>query len=272
MQQLYLSDLGNMNPNVASDVTTQSLDVQIEANKGDSTQTLSPKKGKIADMGEPCVPHTPSDDGDDEDAQKIKLAEDALNLLSESISGAKDVPDASASLAHDQPQDAADDVVDNLNVEQDKVATADVTGNPNIQPDDGVTDTPIQQKEAVTGDTNTDNVMSENLDYVTADEDESANKDASTEDDVTIMKIVDDSRKKAGKAGVGSRLRVRKEKVTEIVAEEPKSTKKKKNVAAEATTSPKKKKVATEASTSTKKKKMYGPVRRSSRVEIPTKQ
>ncbi|KAK2372379.1 hypothetical protein QL285_073517 [Trifolium repens] len=52
----------------------------------------------------------------------------------------------------------------------------------------------------------------------------------------------------------------------------PKSTKKKKNVAAEATKSPKKKKVAAEATTSTTKKKMYGPVRRSSRVEIPAKQ
>ncbi|KAK2376719.1 hypothetical protein QL285_077478 [Trifolium repens] len=63
-----------------------------------------------------------------------------------------------------------------------------------------------------------------------------------------------------------------KDKEPEIVAEAPKSTKKKKNVAAEATKSPKKKKVAAEATTSTKKKKMYGPLRRSSRVEIPAKQ
>jgi hypothetical protein len=83
--------------------------------------------------------------------------------------------------------------------------------------------------------------MSENLDYVTADEDEGANEDDGTEDDVTVMKIVGDSRKKGGKTGVGSRLRVRKERLTEAVAEEPKSTKKKKKVADEATKSPKKK-------------------------------
>jgi hypothetical protein len=50
MQQLYLSDLGNTRTNVASDVTTPCPDVQIEANKGDSTQTLSPKKGETAEM------------------------------------------------------------------------------------------------------------------------------------------------------------------------------------------------------------------------------
>ncbi|WJX25550.1 hypothetical protein P8452_14578 [Trifolium repens] len=116
MQQLYLSDLGNANPNVAPDVTTPSPDVQIEANQGESTQTLSPKRGEIAAMSEHCVPDTPSDEGDDDDAQKIKIAQDALNSLVESISGAMVVLDASASLAQDQPQDVADDVVENLTV------------------------------------------------------------------------------------------------------------------------------------------------------------
>ncbi|WJX88306.1 hypothetical protein P8452_70411 [Trifolium repens] len=244
MQQLYLSDLGDVNPNAAPDVTASNPDTQTETDKGEETQTLNPKEGETADMGEHCVPDTPNDEGDDEDAQKIKLAEDALNSLIESISSAKVVPDASASLAQDQPQDVADDVV---------------------------ADSPMQQEEGVTGAVNTDNAMSENLDYVTADEDEGTNKDDSTEDDVTIMKIVSDSKKKVGKTGVGSRLRVRQEKVTEVVSEEPKSTKKK-NVATVETKSPKKKKVAAEATTSTKKKKMYGPVRRSSRVEIPAKQ
>ncbi|KAK2363010.1 hypothetical protein QL285_088027 [Trifolium repens] len=174
-------------------------------------------------MGERCVPDTPSDEGDDEDAQKIKIAEDALKSLVDSISGVKVVSDASTSLAQDQPQA---DVLGDSNVQQDEVAAADVTGNPSIQLDEIVADSPVQQKEAVTGDMNTDNAMSENLDYVTADEDEGANEDDNTEDDVTIMKIVGDSRKKGGKTGVGSRLRVRKERLTEVVAEEPKSTKK----------------------------------------------
>ncbi|KAK2367196.1 hypothetical protein QL285_080507 [Trifolium repens] len=260
MQQLYLDDTGNATTNVASDVATPCADEQIETRKEDSTQTLISQKGKTAEITEQHVPSTPSDEGDDEDAQNIKIAEDALKSLVDSVSGVKVVPDVPTSLAQDQPQD---DVIDNID--------ADVTGNPNTQPGETVVDSPVQQEEAVTGDMNTDNAMSENLNYVTADEDEGANENDSTEDDVTIMKIVGDSRKKGGKTGVGSRLRVRKERLTEVVAEEPKPTKKKKNVVAEATKSPKKKKVAAEATTSTKKK-MYGPVRRSSRVEIPAKQ
>ncbi|KAK2394929.1 hypothetical protein QL285_056706 [Trifolium repens] len=260
MQQLYLDDTGNATTKVASDVATPCADEQIETRKEDSTQTLISQKGKTAEITKQHVPSTPSDEGDDEDAQNIKIAEDALKSLVDSVSGVKVVPDVPTSLAQDQPQD---DVID--------IIVADVTGNPNTQPGETVVDSPVQQEEAVTGDMNTDNAMSENLNYVTADEDEGANEDDSTEDDVTIMKIVGDSRKKGGKTGVGSRLRVRKERLTEVVAEEPKSTKKKKNVVAEATKSPKKKKVAAEATTSTKTK-MYSPVRRSSRVEIPAKQ
>ncbi|KAK2435921.1 hypothetical protein QL285_020946 [Trifolium repens] len=245
MQKLYLSDLGNASTNVASDVATLCPDNQIEANKEDCTQTLGSKKGETAEVAEQDVSNTSTDDNVDEETQNIKIAEDALKSLVGSVSSDRVVPDAPASLAQDKSQDEmANDVV---------------------------ADSPVQQDEGVTGAVNTDNAMSENLDYVNADEDEGANEDDSTEDDVTIMKIVDDSKKKSGKRGVGSRLRVRKEKVTEVVAEEPKSTKKKKNVVAETTKSPKKKKVAAEATTSTKKK-MYGPVRRASRVEIPAKQ
>ncbi|WJX73000.1 hypothetical protein P8452_56827 [Trifolium repens] len=98
----------------------------------------------------------------------------------------KTVPDASASLAQDKPQDEmANDVV---------------------------ADSPMQLERDVPVNVNTDNAMSvdDNVDYVTADEaaeEEGANEDDSTEEDVTIMKIVGDSRKKAGKTGVGSRLR-----------------------------------------------------------------
>ncbi|WJX91343.1 hypothetical protein P8452_73133 [Trifolium repens] len=244
MQQLYLSDLGDVNPNAAPDVTTLSHDVQIEANKGESAETLSPKKGENTAMSEQCVPDTPVDEGVDEETQNIKIAEDALKSLVDSVSGDKVVPDAPASLAQDQPLD------DDLGVQQDKDL-----------PDHVIADSTEQQERNRPVDENADNAMSveDNVDYVTADEEEGAKADDSTEDDVTIMKIVGDSRRKKGKSGVGNRLRVRKEKVTEVVAEEPKSTKKKKNV-------------VTDATTSTKKKKMYGPVRRSSRVEIPAKQ
>ncbi|KAK2442881.1 hypothetical protein QL285_014030 [Trifolium repens] len=272
MQELYLSDLGNTNPNVASDVATPGSNTPVEENKEESTQTLSPKKGESTAMGEHCVPNTPSNEEDDDDAQKIQIAQDALNSLWVSSSGAKVAPDASASLAQDQPQETANDVVDNPNLQQKEEIAANVTNDAVNHPDDVVADTLSKQKETVTGDMNPDNVMSENLEHVTVDDVEDDNEDDSTEDDVTIMKIVGDSRKKAGKTGVGRRLRERKETMTEVVAEEPKSTKKKKNVVAEATTSSKKKKVAAEATTSTKKKQMYGPVRRSSRVEIPTKQ
>ncbi|WJX66241.1 hypothetical protein P8452_50816 [Trifolium repens] len=255
MQELYLSNLGDTNPNVASDVATPDSSTPVEGNKAESTQTLCPKKGESTAMGEHCVPNTPSNEEDDDDAQKIQIAQDALNSLGESSFGAKVVPDAPASLAQDQPLD------DDLGVQQDKDL-----------PDHVIADSTEQQERNRPVDENTDNAMSveDNVDYVTADEEEGAKGDDNTEDDVTIMKIVSDSRRKGGRTGFGSRLRERKT-MTEGVVEEPKSSKKKK-VAAEATKSPKKKKVASEAATSTKKKKMYGPVRRSSRVEIPAKQ
>ncbi|WJX96807.1 hypothetical protein P8452_77963 [Trifolium repens] len=272
MQELYLTNLGNTNPNAASDVAAPVSSTLIEENTKKSTQTLSPKKGESTVGDEHVVPNTPSDEGDDDDAQKIQIAQDALNSLVESISGAKVVSDASASLAQDQPQETADDVVVGPNVQQDVDANVNVAGDHAAQPDDTVAETPTQQKTTVTGEIQTDNVMSENVVDMNVAEEEGANNDDSTEDDLTIMKIVSESRRKAGRTGVGSRLRARKDKEPEIVAEAPKSTKKKKNVAAEATKSPKKKKVAAEATTSTKKKKMYGPLRRSSRVEIPAKQ
>ncbi|WJX64961.1 hypothetical protein P8452_49678 [Trifolium repens] len=246
MQELYLSDLGNAGTNVPSDVATPSPDIQTGTNKEDCTQTLDSKKGETAEVAEQDVSNTSTDDNADEETQNIKIAEDALKSLVGSGANDGAVPDAPASLAQDKSQDEmADDVV---------------------------ADSPMQQEEGVAGAVNTDNVMSveDNIDYETADKEEGAKGDDSTEDDVTIMKIVSDSRRKGGRTGVGSRLRERKT-ITEGVIEEPKSSKKKK-VAAGATKSPKKKKVASEAATSTKKKKMYGPVRRSSRVEIPAKQ
>ncbi|KAK2401666.1 hypothetical protein QL285_051246 [Trifolium repens] len=268
MQELYLTDLGNTKPNVASDVATPVSDPPIEEKNEESTQTLSPKKGESTVVDENVVPNTTSEEEDAADVQNIQIARDALNSLGESSSGAKAVPDASASLAHDQPQDTNTDVVDDLNVQQ-KDKTDHVLDDGGNDPDNVVADDNPHQIETATGEIHSDNVMSENLVHVNAEDDIAGD---STEDDVTIMKIVGDSRKKAGKSGVGRRLRERKETVTEVMAEEPKSTKKKKNVAVEATTPSKKKKVATEATTSTKKKKMYGPLRRSSRVEIPSMQ
>ncbi|KAK2449483.1 hypothetical protein QL285_008676 [Trifolium repens] len=241
LQQLYLSDLGDVNPNAAPDVTASNPDAQTETDKGEETQTLNSKKGETAEMEEETIPNPAVGEGVDEDTENIKIAEDAFKSLVDSISSDRAVPDASASLAHDKSQDE--------------------TAN------DAVVDSFVQQDETVTG---AENNLEE--EYVTADEEEGAKADDGTEDDVTIMKIVGDSRRKKGKSGVGNRLRVRKEKVTEVVTEEPKSTKQKKNVATKATKTPKKRKVAAEATTSTKKKKMYGPVRRSSRVEIPAKQ
>ncbi|KAK2417317.1 hypothetical protein QL285_039630 [Trifolium repens] len=265
MQELYLTDLGNTKPNVASDVATPVSDPPIEQENEEIDQTLNSKKGESAAMGDHDVPNTTSEEEDNADAQNIQLAQDALNSLGESSSGAKAVPDASASLAQDQPQDTNTDVVDDSIVQK----TADVTNDGGNHPDNAVADNNPHPVETATEEIHSDNVMSEHLVHVTAEDDIAGD---STEDDVTIMKIVGDSRKKAGKSGVGRRLRERKDTVTEVMTEEPKSTKKKKNVVVETPTPSKKKKVATEATTSTKKKKMYGPLRRSSRVEIPSMQ
>ncbi|WJX38888.1 hypothetical protein P8452_26504 [Trifolium repens] len=261
MQKLYLEDQGNASTNVAPDVTTPCPDAQIETNKQVNPPTLSEEKGDSPLLTEKGVPNTPIDQGVDEETQNIKIVEDVLNSLVDSVSSDKDVPDAPASLAQDKPQDEmAEDVVADSPVEQEKDVAADSS---------------VQQEKDVAPNLNTDNAMSveDNVDYVTADEDvevEDDHEDEDTEDDVTIMKIVGDSNRKGGKTGVSSRLRARKGKMTEVVAGQSKSTKKK-GVAAEATKSPKKKKVAAEA-TKSAKKKMYGPSRRSSRVEMPAKQ
>jgi hypothetical protein len=125
-------------------------------------------------------------------------------------------------LAQDEPQET---IVDNPNVQQDEDGAANVTGDPVTQPDDIGADPHTQQDGTVTGEMDTDNVLSDNLEHMTNAEEEGANNDDSTEDDLTIMKIVGESRRKAGKTGVGSRLRARKGKETELVAEEPKSRK-----------------------------------------------
>ncbi|KAK2452072.1 hypothetical protein QL285_011071 [Trifolium repens] len=122
-------------------------------------------------MEEETIPNPAVGKGVDEDTENIKIAEDALKSLVDSISSDRAVPDASASLAQDQPQDTADDVVENLNVQQDTIVTNDVSGNPNTLPDDIVSDTPVTA----------DNVMSENLENIADAEEEGANDNDSTE-------------------------------------------------------------------------------------------
>ncbi|KAK2410672.1 hypothetical protein QL285_046024 [Trifolium repens] len=139
---MYLDDLGNASTNVVSDVATPCSDVQIEINKEVSSQTLSAKKGETAEMAEQDVPNTPSDEGDDEDAQNIKIAEGVLKSLVDSVSGVKVVSDASTSLAQDQPQD---DVLADSNVQQDKDVADDVMADKTDQVDDVIEDEDVEE-------------------------------------------------------------------------------------------------------------------------------
>ncbi|KAK2382260.1 hypothetical protein QL285_069808 [Trifolium repens] len=255
MQELYLDNQGSASENVAPDAATTTPNVEIKGTEEISPKSLNCERGEIAVDAEKVknvVPEYPGNNGDDEDHEKLKEAENTLKSLANVDPVANVVSDVPTSLAQSPPIPAVGEDVDHI-----------------------VADSPVQQEKEVTANVNTDNAMSveDNIDYVTADEaveEEDANEDGSTEEDVTIMKIVGASKKRGGKTGVGSRLRERKGKESEVAAEATKTPKKKK-VAAEATKSTKKKKVATEATTSTKKK-MYGHVRRSSRVEIPVKQ
>ncbi|KAK2396908.1 hypothetical protein QL285_058538 [Trifolium repens] len=261
MQELYLDNQGSASENVASDAATTTPNVEIKGTEEISPKSLNCEKGEIAVDAEKVknvVPESPGNNGDDEDHEKLKEDENTLKSLANVDPKANVVPDVPTSLAQSPPIPAVGEDVDHI-----------------------VADSPVQQEKDVSGedvDVNTDNAMSveDNGDYVTADEavdeavDKNTNKVMSSEEDLVIVKTVGDSKKKSGKTGVGKRLRERKEKMPEVAAEATKSTKKKK-VVAEITKSPKKKKVAAEA-TKSPKKKMYGPVRRSSRVEIPAKQ
>ncbi|KAK2381040.1 hypothetical protein QL285_068681 [Trifolium repens] len=261
MQELYLDNQGSASENVAFDAATTTPNVEIKGTEEISPKSLNCEKGEIAVDAEKVknvVPESPVNNGDDEDHEKLKEAENTLKSLANVDPKANVVPDVPTSLAQSPPIPAVGEDVDHI-----------------------VADSPVQQEKDVSGedvDVNTDNAMSveDNGDYVTADEtvdeavDKNTDKVRSSEEDLLIVKTVGDSKKKSGKTGVGKRLRERKEKMPEVAAEATKSTKKKK-VVAETTKSPKKKKVAAEA-TKSPKKKMYGPVRRSSRVEIPAKQ
>ncbi|KAK2387053.1 hypothetical protein QL285_060878 [Trifolium repens] len=235
MQKLYLNDLGNASTNVASDAATTTPNVAIATAEEISPKSLNCEKGEIAvdtEKMKNVVPESPCNSGDDEDCEKLKEAEATLNSLANADPKANVVPDVPTSLA--QSPTMSDD-------------GEDVEANN----EDVVADSPVQQEKEVSANVNTDSAMlvEENVDHVTTDEivEEDDHEDEDTEDDVTIMKIVGDSRRQVGKTGVGSRLRERKGKEAEVAAEATKPTKK-------------------------KKKKMYGLVRRSSRVEIPTTQ
>ncbi|WJX76660.1 hypothetical protein P8452_60051 [Trifolium repens] len=242
MQKLYLDDLGNTSTNVASDVATPSPGDRIEATEKNLSQIPNVEKAEIAVESERVSNVVPESPDHNNDHEKLKEAKDTWKSLGKADPKANVVPDVPTSLAQSPPMSAVgEDVEDDV--------------------EHVVADTPVQQEKDGSDDANTDNVMSveDNVDHVITDEsvEEDANEDESTEEDVTIMKIVGASKKRGGKTGVSSILRERKEKESEVAAEATKPTKKKK-VAAEATKSP--------------KKKMYGPVRRSSRVEIPVKQ
>ncbi|KAK2390771.1 hypothetical protein QL285_064285 [Trifolium repens] len=258
MQELYLDNQGSASENVASDAATTTLNVEIKGTEEISPKSLNCEKGEIvvdAEKVKNVVPESPGNNGDDEDHEKLKEAENTLKSLANVDPKANVVPDVPTSLAQSPPIPAVGEDVDHI-----------------------VADSPVQQEKDVSGedvDVNTDNAMSveDNGDYVTADEavDKNTDKVMSSEEDLVIVKTVGDSKKKSGKTDVGKRLRERKEKMPEVAAEATKSTKKKK-VVAETTKSPKKKKKVAAEATKSPKKKMYGPVRRSNRVEIPAKQ
>jgi hypothetical protein len=200
MQELYLDNQGSASENVVSDAATITSTVQIKAAEEISPKTLNCEKGEIAVNSEEMknvVPESPGNNGDDEDHEKLKEAEDTLKSLANADPKANVVPDVPTSLAQSLPMSAVGE-----------------EGKDNV--DHVVADTPIQQEKDSSDDANTDNVMSveENIDQEITDEvvEEDANEDESIEEDVTIMKIVGASKKRGGKTGLGSRLRERKGK------------------------------------------------------------
>jgi hypothetical protein len=200
MQELYLDSQGSASENVVSDAATITPNAEIKAAEEISLKTLNYEKGEIAVNSEEMknvVPESPGNNGDDEDHEKIKEAEDTLKSLANVDPKANVVPDVPTSLAQSPPMSAVGE-----------------EGKDNV--DHVVADTPIQQEKDSFYDANTENVMSveENIDQEITDEvvEEDANEDESIEEDVTIMKIVDASKKRGGKTGVGSRLRERKGK------------------------------------------------------------
>jgi hypothetical protein len=157
MQELYLDNQGSASTNVASDAATTAPNVAIETAKEISSKSLNFEKGEIAMETEEkknVVPNTPGDDEVDKDQLNLKAAEDSLKSLAHSVSTDKVVPDASTSLAQDQPQD---DMIDDVDANKD-----DVVADSNVQQEKDISD----------------------------DDTERADKDDTVEDDLVVLKSV----------------------------------------------------------------------------------
>jgi hypothetical protein len=209
MQKLYLDDSGTAVANAESDVATSPSKVQFESAEASSPKTLNVEKGETGVETEGSENTAPNTPNDEGVDLSTMIVEKALNSLADSIPSENVVPDAPTSLA--QAQHVADAVE---NQEEDS-NTVMADQELNLEKDTNVA--------------------------------EDTDKGVSSEEYLVVLKSV--CGKRSGKTGVGSRLRERKGKETEVAVEATKSSKKKK-VAAEATKSP--------------KKKMIGPIRRSS--------
>jgi hypothetical protein len=104
MQELYLDNQGSASKNVVSDAATTTSTVQIKAAEQISPETLDSEKGESAINSEEVknvVPESPVSNGDDEDHEKLKEAEDTLKSLANVEPKANVVPDVPTSLAQD---------------------------------------------------------------------------------------------------------------------------------------------------------------------------
>ncbi|KAK2374768.1 hypothetical protein QL285_075708 [Trifolium repens] len=142
MQQLYLDDQGTASTNVASDVATSGSNVEIATAEGISPKSLNFEKGEIAVESEKVnnvVPESPGNNGNDEDHEELKEAEDTLKSLAKADPKANVVPDVPTSLAQSPPMSAVgEDIEDDV--------------------DHVVEDSPMQQEKDGSDNVHTDNV------------------------------------------------------------------------------------------------------------------
>jgi hypothetical protein len=238
MQELYVDDLtkGNAESNVeASNKDASDLNVE-EGNSDFVAETLETQKGVTGDntvvaevVGEEIVQDSP----DAEETMNNQVVEDALNSLKDTIPKANVAPDVATSLAQEEPTpDLVGDVVNN----EERVDNEPVSDK---LVDTAANDETIvpQVDEAPVG----DNAADENTTEIPSTEnamsgDDVVDLDAMTDLDQTVSKVAGGS--------IARRLRNRKGKDADVVAE-----------------------VVTKA-TPSKKKKMIGPRRKPSKVEI----
>ncbi|KAK2409967.1 hypothetical protein QL285_045362 [Trifolium repens] len=229
MQELYVDDTTEKNAEShveASDNLASELIIEKEKGNSEiSAETLEIQKGLTVEKptaSETVAEGIVNDSHVGEESLNTNVVEEVVNSWKDTIPTSNGVPDVETSLAHDEPTPNIVGDADDTEEQGDKEPVTDEIVIPQVEKE------PIADEEENTDIPSADNAMSVDDDVV----------------DVDVMADLNQTVSEVATGSIARRLRNRKEKDTDVVAD-----------------------VVTKA-TPSKKKKMIGPSRKPSKVEI----